>query len=77
MRRFRAREASYSCYCASGGRDSSYLVYFNLGVVLRYDCCVDVLRGYLDCVKMTLMAVLRLGYGRAGFVRPEKFQFLE
>ena len=26
--RFRAREASYQCYCTSRGRDSSYLVYF-------------------------------------------------
>ena len=26
--RFWAREASYSCYCASRGRDSSYLVSF-------------------------------------------------
>ena len=25
---FQAREASYSCYCASRGRDSSYFVYF-------------------------------------------------
>ena len=36
----------------------------NLRVVLRYDCCVDALRGCLDCVKTTLMAVLRPGCGR-------------
>ena len=33
-------------------------------VVLRYDCCIDALRGSLGCVKTTLMALLSPGWGR-------------
>ena len=36
----------------------------NLRAVLRLDCCVDALMGYLDCVKMVLMVVLRPNCGR-------------
>ena len=35
----------------------------NLRAVLRVDCCVDALRGCLDCFKMTLMTILWLGCG--------------
>ena len=31
----------------------------NRRAVLRYDCCVDALKGCLDCVKTALMVVLQ------------------
>ena len=59
---FRAREVSYSCYCASSGRDSSYLGLFLLLWIDSYlrGCLTRfyALRGCLAWVKTTLIAVL-------------------
>ena len=61
--RFRAREATYPCYYASRGRDSSYLGLFLLlwtPFYLRgYLAGFFALRDYLAWVKTTLIAVLR------------------
>ena len=60
---FQAREASYMCYYASRGRDSSYLGLFLLLWTHFYlrGCLTgfSALRGCLAWIKMTLIVVLR------------------